>query len=389
MIKSKIPNVGTSIFSTMSELSAKYNAVNLSQGFPNFSCSDQLIDLFYKQLKMGNNQYAPMPGVFALRAAIAQKTQDLYGKSYNPETEITITAGATQALNTAITALVHEGDEVVVLEPAYDSYAPVIKLNGGIPIYFTLKSPEYKIDWIELTKLVNSRTKLIIINSPHNPTGTILTADDLQTLSRLVHGTNIIVLSDEVYEHIVFDGNKHESVISYPELAERSVVISSFGKTYHATGWKVGYALAPEAIMKEFRKIHQFQVFAVNTPAQYAYAEFMNNKSQYLELSDFYQQKRDYFLSLLEGSPFAITPSYGTYFQLLSYAGFSTMRDTDFAHKLVTDYGVASVPVSEFYHDKYDQKVLRFCFAKTNDVLEQGVERLLKIREEDFVPGNL
>ncbi len=363
----------------MSQLANDNNAINLSQGFPGFNCDNQLIDLVNKNMKKGYNQYAPMPGIMPLREIIAEKTQELYSRYYNPETEITITAGATQAIFTAITTIVNEGDEVIVFEPVYDSYVPVIELNGGTPIFLQLNSQDYSINWKNVEKSINSKTKLIIINSPHNPTGSLLSDNDLKILSKIVKDTNILILSDEVYEHIIFDNKKHESVTKYKELAKRSFVISSFGKTFHTTGWKIGYCLAPENLMKEFRKIHQFNVFAVNTPIQYAIAEYLKQKDKYLELGNFYQEKRDFFVKGLAGSRFKIIPSFGTYFQLLDYSAISKQKDFNFAKKLTVDNKIASIPVSAFYHDNYDAKVLRFCFAKTTDILEKALNILVKL----------
>jgi methionine aminotransferase len=380
MIQSKLPNVKESIFSTMTSLAEQYKAINLSQGFPDFKVSSNLIKLVTKKMQDGHNQYAPMPGVLELRQKIATKTEKLYGFAFNPDTEITITAGATQGLFTAFTAFLKENDEVIIFEPAYDQYAPTIRLNGATPVYVTLKTPDYSIDWEEVKKVINARTKMIIINSPHNPTGAVLSEDDLKALSKIVAGSKIIVLSDEVYEHIVFDELKHESVAKYPDLVQRSIIFGSFGKTFHATGWKIGYVLAPENLMKEFRKVHQFVVFAVNTPIQYALAEHLDNEIEYLELGNFYQQKRDYFSALITSeTKFKVIPTHGTYFQLVSFDGLSELKDREFAEFLVKEHGVASIPVSEFYHDKLNEKVLRFCFAKSNATLDAAIKRLKKI----------
>lgn len=379
MIRSKLPNIGTSIFAIMTEKANKHNALNLSQGFPDFNPPKKLVDLVSKYMGEGNNQYAPMPGVMKLREKIAEKTEALYGHAYNPETEVTVTAGATEAIFTSITAFVQEGDEVIIFEPAYDSYAPVIKANGGSPVYVAAKLPDYKIDWEEVNKIVNARTRMIIINTPHNPTGSVLTAEGMEKLSKLVAGTKIMILSDEVYEHIVFDGAEHHSVVKHPELIDRSIIISSFGKTYHATGWKTGYCLAPENITKEIRKMHQFNVFSVNTPIQYALAEFLNEKDEYLNLGKFYQKQRDEFLGLLKGTKFKFIPSKGTYFQLLDFSEISKEKDTVFADRLISEFGIASVPVSAFYHDAFDSKVLRFCFAKSSETLKKAAELLHKV----------
>jgi methionine aminotransferase len=379
VITSKLPTVGTTIFTVMSRLANEYQAINLSQGFPDFSCDPALTELVYKNMQKGHNQYAPMPGIMPLRELIAEKTEALYGTRYDPETEITITAGGTQAIYTAITAMVREDDEVLIFEPAYDCYVPAIELNGGKAVYYQLKAPDYNIDWNEVQKLVNHHTRMIIINTPHNPTGSILKADDMAKLEKLTKGTDIIILSDEVYEHILFDGNVHQGVARYPGLADHSFIVSSFGKTFHTTGWKMGYCLAPKNLMEEFRKVHQFLVFSVNTPIQYALAEFLKQKDKYMELGNFYQKKRDYFNRLVAGSRFTCKPSDGTYFQLLGYKKISDEKDTDFAVRLVKDFGLASIPVSVFYHQPADFKVLRFCFAKQDETLEKAAEIICKI----------
>jgi methionine transaminase len=379
VIASKLPTVGTTIFTVMSKLANEHNAINLSQGFPDFSCSEELVELVNKYMKLGYNQYAPMPGVMALREAIAEKTEDVYSARYDPETEITITAGATQAIFTAIAATVREGDEVIIFEPAYDCYQPAIELNGGKTIYLQLKAPKYNIDWDEVKKVINHRTKMIIINTPHNPTGSIMTAADMAKLEKLTKNTDIIIVSDEVYEHIIFDGYEHQSVTRYPKLADRSFVISSFGKTYHTTGWKMGYCLAPRNLMVEFRKVHQYLVFACNTPIQHALAEFMKKKKHYTDLPKFYQKKRDYFVKQLKGSRFAFEPSNGTYFQLLRYNSITDEKDSDYAIRLIREFGVASIPISVFYHKPVDNHVLRFCFAKKEETLDKAAEILKKI----------
>ncbi|NOZ45534.1 MAG: aminotransferase class I/II-fold pyridoxal phosphate-dependent enzyme [Chlorobi bacterium] len=378
-VKSKLPNVGTSIFAVMSKMANEHNAINLSQGFPDFNCSDELISLVNQYMKKGFNQYAPMQGVIELREAISEKIEKQYSLYYNPDTEITITAGATQALYTAISAFVNEGDEVIVVEPAYDSYVPAILINGGKPVFIDMKMPDYQIDWEEMQLAINTQTKMIIINSPHNPTGSILSAQDIEKLNKIVSGTDIIILSDEVYEHIIFDGFEHQSIARYPKLAERSIIVSSFGKTYHTTGWKLGYCIAPENLMHEFRKIHQFVVYAANTPIQYAVAEFLKKEKLYLELGSFYKQKRDFFNNLVKGSRFKLKPAKGTYFQILDYSLISDEKDTVFAEKLTKENGIASVPVSVFNHDLEDHKLLRFCFAKSEETLEKAAEKLIKI----------
>jgi methionine aminotransferase len=378
-IKSKLPKTGTSIFAVMTALANEHKAVNLAQGFPDFECSGQLIDLVHHYMKKGMNQYAPMPGVMSLRERIAEKTEKLYSAVYHPETEITITPGGTHALYAAISAFVREGDEVIVLEPCYDSYVPAIVLNGGRPVFFELKYPDYKVDWNELKRLINYKTKMIIINTPHNPSGTLLSAQDMAKLQKLVQNSEIIILSDEVYEHILFDDLEHQSVARFPRLAERSIIVSSFGKTYHTTGWKMGYVLAPANLMAEFRKVHQFICFSANTPVQYALADFMKDENAYLQLGKFYQAKRDYFQKLVKPSRFKILPCLGSYFQLLSYAKITQENDLDFAQRITREFKVASIPVSVFYHKKTDNSVLRFCFAKENDTLEKAAEVLCKI----------
>lgn len=378
-LHSKLPKVGQTIFSTMSALAAKENALNLSQGFPDFDGHPELISLVHQAMKSGFNQYAPMPGLMSLREQIAIKTEKLYSGSYNPETEICITAGATQAIFTAIAATINEGDEVILFTPAYDCYEPAIELVGGKPVYVQLEAPEYRINWEAVKKMVNGQTKMIIINSPHNPTGSILSMQDLKQLEKITEGSDILVLSDEVYEHIIFDGYEHQSVARFPSLAKRSFVISSFGKTYHTTGWKVGYCMAPEALMKEFRKTHQYNVFSVNTPIQAAYAEFLKREDEYLELRHFYQEKRDLFVNLLKGSRFEIKHTAGSYFQLLGYKKISQEKDTEFAVRLTKVHKVASIPTSVFYNQNLDLHVLRFCFAKQNSTLEQAAEILQKV----------
>lgn len=383
-IKSKLPQVGTTIFSVMSALANEYKAINLSQGFPNFEVSEELVSLMNHYMKKGMNQYAPMQGIISLRERIAEKVQDLYGAVYNPETEINITSGGTQAIYTAITAMIREGDEVLIFEPAYDCYAPAIHLAGGIPVYIQLVAPDYSIDWTKVKKLITQKTKMIIINTPHNPAGTIMTAADMKELEKITSNSEITIISDEVYEHILFDGLRHESVMRYPKLAERSFVVFSFGKTYHTTGWKMGYCLAPENLMTEFRRVHQFVVFSSTTFAQYALADFMKNKN-YLELPAFYQEKRDYFLKLISGSKFKFIPSKGSYFQSLDYSDITKEKDFDFAVRLTKENGIASVPVSAFYNKKNDYKMLRFCFAKTNETLEQAAEKLCSIKADKTI----
>lgn len=376
---SKLPRVGTTIFTVMSRMAAEHNAINLSQGFPDFGCPPELIELMHKAMKDGHNQYAPMAGLPKLREQISAKTQELYGTAYDPETEITVTAGATQAIYTAIAATIREGDEVIIFEPAYDCYEPAIELNGGKTVYAQLKEPEFTIDWNAVKKLINHHTRMIIINTPHNPTGSVMSADDMQQLIKITKKNDIIILADEVYEHMVFDGQTHQSIAKYPELADRSFIVSSFGKTFHTTGWKIGYCVAPKQLMTEFRKVHQFLVFACNTPAQHAIAEFLNNKEHYNSLSNFYQQKRDLFNSLVKDSRFSLIPSPGTYFQLLDYSGITDAKDTDYAVELIKTHGVASIPVSVFYHKPVYNNVLRFCFAKKDETIEAAAAKLCKV----------
>ena len=378
-IKSKLPKVGTTIFSVMSSLATQHKAINLSQGFPDFDASEELIRLVNDYMKKGMNQYAPMQGILPLRERLAEKTQDLYGITYSPDTEITITSGGTEAIYTAITAIIREGDEVIVFEPAYDCYVPAIELAGGVPVYISLKSPDFTIDWNEIKKVISHKTKMIMINTPHNPTGTVMTAGDMKALEKIVEGTEICIISDEVYEHIIFDKLRHESVLRYPVLAERSFVVLSFGKTYHTTGWKIGYCFAPANLMAEFRKIHQFVVFSANTPLQYALADFIKNKN-YFSLPDYYQEKRDYFLKLIKGSRFKFTPASGSYFQCLDYTSITNEKDTEFAIRLTKEFKIASIPISVFYHEGIDNKVLRFCFAKKNETLEMAAEKICSVR---------
>ena len=378
-IKSKLPNTGITIFAKMTALANQHGAINLAQGFPDFMSSEKLIDLVHQYMKKGMNQYAPMPGLMSLRERIAEKVSDLYKIEFNPEKEITITAGATQAIYTSIAATIHEGDEVILFEPAYDSYIPAIKIHGGIPKPVELKGPDYAIDWNMVKKKINNRTKMIMINSPHNPTGTLLKKNDLIQLEKITADRDIIIVSDEVYEHIIFDGQKHESILHYPKLCERSIVIFSFGKTYHNTGWKIGYALAPEPIMKEFRNVHQFEIFSVNTPIQYALSDFMQDKDEYLNVHNFYQQKRDLFCNLIKDSRFKFTPSAGTYFQLLDYSAITDKNDIEFADEITIEYKVASIPLSPFYRKAPDDHFLRFCFAKKDETLQKAAEILCRI----------
>ena len=376
---SKLPGTSTTIFSVMSQLAAEHNAINLSQGFPDYDCDPRLIDFVAEAMKSGHNQYAPMPGLPALRELIADKVNRQHGSDYHPDTEITVTAGGTEAIFTALTACIQPGDEVIIFEPAYDAYAPAIRLLGGLVKSYEMAPPDYHIDWEMVRKLFTSSTKMIILNSPHNPTGMILRDSDIQSLIKLIKGTDIIILSDEVYEHLVYDGETHQSIALYPELKERSFIVASFGKLLHATGWKIGYCLAPEKLMKEFRKVHQFNVFSVNTPMQVGIAHYLKDPATYGGLSAFFQQKRDLFRALLEQTRFKLLPCQGSYFQCVTYGHFSEEEDTVMARRLVTDFGVASIPVSAFYIKNTDHNVLRFCFAKKQETLEKSVERLMKL----------
>ena len=371
-IPSKLPHVGTTIFTVMSALANKHHAINLSQGFPNFPSDQKLLDLAAHALNDNRNQYAPMAGLLSLREAIAKKFDYLYQSTYNPATEITVTAGATQAIFTAISAFVNPGDEVIIFRPAYDCYEPSIALYGGKTISVQLEAPTYSVNWQEVAEKISDKTRMIIINTPQNPSGTIFSKEDMQQLERLVKDTNIIVLSDEVYEHIVFDGQEHQSAVRFPGLKERSFVVASFGKTFHNTGWKLGYCCAPSELMKEFQKVHQFNVFCVNHPMQYAIAKYLETPSHYTELNTFYQQKRDFFLDLIKDSRFKITPSSGTYFQVLDYSDITNEKDTEFAKRLTIDHKLASIPMSVFNENEADHKVLRFCFAKTEETLEKA-----------------
>jgi methionine aminotransferase len=378
-IASRLPQVGTTIFSVMSALAQQHSALNLSQGFPDFDAPAELLSLLDQATRAGHNQYAPMTGVPVLREAIAAKVHALYGAQYDVDAEITVTAGATQAIFTAVAAMVHPKDEVIVFAPVYDSYGPAIELQGGKVVYATLTQPDYRPDWAQVKALISKRTRMIIINSPHNPTGTVWTPDDMAALEALVTGTDIVIVSDEVYEHMVFDQARHESVMRYPGLAERSFVVSSFGKTYHITGWKVAYCLAPRELMAEFRKAHQFIVFTVHAPSQYALAEFMKKPGWYEQLKALYQGKRDIFRQALSGSRFELLPCQGTYFQCVKYSAISDEGDQAFVRRLTTEHGVAAIPVSAFYPHGDDFGVIRFCFAKSAATLEQALERLLKL----------
>jgi methionine aminotransferase len=378
-IVSKLPHVGTTIFTVMSRLAAEHNAINLSQGFPDFDCAKELRDLVTKYINAGLNQYPPMAGVPRLRERIAEKAQALYGRQYDPEHEVTVVPGATYGIFTALATLIRPGDEVIVFEPTYDSYVPGIEVNGGVPVYIQLRYPDYSIDWQAVARAITPKTRAIIINSPNNPTASVFSGEDMRMLEGMLRGTDIVVISDEVYEHIVFDGHRHESVIRYPGLAERSFVVSSFGKTYSVTGWKMGYVLAPKELTEEFRKVHQFNVFVTNSPLQHAIAEFMENPDAYLSLAAFYQKKRDFFLEGIKGSRFKPLPSRGTFFQNLAYDAITDEKDTDLAIRLTTERGVAAIPVSVFYREPPGHRVLRFCFAKSEETLARGAEILSRL----------
>jgi methionine aminotransferase len=373
---SKLPNVKTTIFTTVGNLARKHNAIDLSQGFPNFEADRKLMDLVTQAMQEGHNQYAAMQGYYGLREVISEKIVKLHGKNYHPESEITITVGATQAIFTAITAFVHPGDEVVVLKPAYDCYEPAIEVNGGIPVHLQLNASNYQVDWEEFKNKITPKTRMVIINTPHNPSGRIFSKDDLLQLQEILRPTNIILVSDEVYEHIIFDGEEHQSASRFDDLASRSFVCASFGKTFHVTGWKMGYCAAPAELMNEFRKVHQFAVFCVDHPVQRAMAEYLKNENTYLDLNAFYQEKRDFFLAGLKDSKFKFTPSQGTYFQLVDYTAITQETDVDLAQRLITDYKLASIPISSFNVNDRDDKVLRFCFAKKKGTLEQALEIL-------------
>ena len=377
--QSKLPHIKTTIFTVMSGLAAKHQAINLSQGFPDFDSDPVLIELVNKAMKSGFNQYAPMPGVFSLREAIAQKFDSLYQATYDPESEITISSGATQAIFSIIAAFVKKDDEVLVFKPAYDCYEPAIELQGAKPVYVQLKGPDYAIDWSIVKTMISKKTKMIIINSPHNPSGTILSKKGMMALEVLVKDTDIIILSDEVYEHIVFDQATHQSACLFKGLKERTFITASFGKTFHNTGWKTGYCVGPKALMKEFRKVHQFNVFCVNHPMQIAYATYLKKSENYLSLNSFYQDKRDFFLEAIKGSRFEFKPAVGTYFQLLNFNKISQESDLNFALHLVKTHGLASIPISGFNHKNLDEKYLRFCFAKKKETLKKAAEILCAI----------
>lgn len=376
MITSKLPTVGTTIFTVMSQLATEQGAVNLGQGFPDFPMSEELTSLVAAAMKNGWNQYTHMNGLPLLRQRLAEKAGDLYGAAVDPETQITVTPGGTYAIYTALTTVLRPGDEVIVFEPAYDSYIPNIEINGGVPVLIPLQFPDYSIPWDEVRARITDRTRMIMINTPHNPTGSVLSEQDIIELRSIVQDTGILILSDEVYEHLIFDGIGHQSMLRYPDLLERSFVCYSFGKTYHCTGWKLGYCISSPTLMKEFRKVHQFNCFSCDTPKQVAIAEYISNKEAYLGLPAFLQQKRDYFRELMKATPFQCIPSHGSYFECYSYGHFSQETDKDLAIRLTKEYGIATIPMSAFYKHGEDNKVLRFCFAKKEETLKKAVEKL-------------
>jgi methionine aminotransferase len=381
VLQSRLPAVGTTVFTLMSALATEHGAVNLGQGFPDFGCDPKLLDMVDDAMRAGLNQYPPMAGAAPLREAIAAKIATLYGHAYDADTEITVTAGATQGIITAILCAVHPGDEVIVIEPAYDSYRPSIQLAGGVPVMVQMRLGDagYSVPWDQVAAAVTARTRMIVINTPHNPTGSILRAADLDALASIVAGTDILVLSDEVYEHMVYDGEQHASVSRHPVLAERAFVVSSFGKTYHVTGWKVGYVAAPAGLTAEFRKVHQYNVFTVNTPMQHGLAGYMRDPAPYVELPAFYQRKRDLFRAGLEGSRFTLLPADGTYFQCVRYEGISDLGESAFAQWLTREIKVAAIPVSAFYSTPKESGIVRFCFAKQDETLKLALERLAQV----------
>lgn len=379
MIVSKLPNVGTTIFTTMSSLAIQHNAINLGQGFPDFPMSEELIALVNEAMQKGFNQYIHMNGYIPLREALAEKVEYLYQNKINPDPQITVTPGGTYALYTALTTILQPGDEVIVFEPAYDSYIPAIELNGAKAVTIQLTFPEYKIDWAEVEKQISEKTRAIMINSPHNPTGAVLSAEDIKQLRALVKDTQILIISDEVYEHLIFDGYKHESILKYPDLLERSFVCFSFGKVYHCTGWKLGYCISSPALMNEFRKIHQFNAFTCDTPKQVALATFLQKRENYTELGTFLQQKRDYFQKGMSQTKLKPLPTHGSYFQIYSYEGLSDQTEKEFAVHLTKEFGVATIPVASFYNQEVNNQVLRFCFSKKEETLDIAIERLIKL----------
>ncbi|TXE02819.1 methionine aminotransferase [Algoriphagus aquimarinus] len=380
LITSKLPEVGTTIFTLMSKLASDCGAINLSQGFPGFECDPALLDLVDKYMRAGFNQYAPMSGVPVLRERIAEKTKLVHGVDLDSESEVTVVSGATEALYAAVTAVVKKGDEVILFDPAYDSYAPAVELNGGTPVFVPLEMPDFSVNWERVKSAISDKTRMIMVNTPHNPSGYVWTQDDLDSLAELIQERNILVVSDEVYEHITFDGREHLSLLTHPLLRERTFVCGSFGKTFHVTGWKIGYCLAPPKLTEEFRKIHQFLTFSTATPLQYALADYLTQPSRYLTLPNFYQKKRDLFCEGLKETPFEFTPAQGSFFQMVSYGHLSQESDYELAVRLTKEIGVASIPISVFFSDKKDHKILRFCFAKNDLDLNKALEKLIDIK---------
>lgn len=378
-INSKLPNAGTTVFTVMSALAAEYNAINLGQGFPDYQMNEELVALVNEAMQKGQNQYVHMNGLAALREGIAEKVSYLYGAEIHPDKEITITPGGTYAIYTALTSVLQPGDEVIVFEPAYDSYIPNIEINGAIAVLIPLVYPEYKIDWQLVRGKISPKTKMIMLNTPHNPTGSVMSKEDIEQLRMIVKDTGIFILSDEVYEHLIFDEKRHEGMLRYPDLYERSFICFSFGKTYHCTGWKLGYCIAPPKLMQEFRKVHQFNCFSCNSPAQFALASFIRKKDHYLHVGTFMQQKRDHFQQLMQQTKFNALPSHGSYFQLYQYDAISDEAEKDFAIRLTKEYGVTVIPVSAFYQKEKNNRVVRFCFAKKESTLEEAVNRLVKL----------
>ena len=379
-VPSKLPAGGVSIFAVMTRLANEHGAINLSQGFPDYSCAPELVDAVARYMRAGHNQYAPMPGVLPLREVLSMKIERLYGRRYDPAAELTVTTGATEGLFVALTAVVHRGDEVLLFQPAYDSYTPSVVLSGGVPVYVTLRYPDYRIDWDDVRRKVTKRTRAIVINTPHNPTGMIWTSEDIGELRRVLEGTDAVLISDEVYEHITFDGERHESLARYPDLAERAIVISSFGKTYHTTGWKVGYCAAPPELTAAIQGIHQWVTFAVNGAVQMAYVDMVNRDPAASEVTAFYQGRRDLFLSLSAASRFKPLACRGTFFQLVDYSAITDERDVDFAKRLTREHGVAAIPISPFLNEGEEPgPVVRFCFAKKDETLHRAAERLVRV----------
>lgn len=379
MFNSKLPNVGTTIFTVMSKMANDYNAINLSQGFPDFQCDEELMNLVHHYMLKGFNQYAPLPGVLPLRKKLIEKIDKLYKRKYDIDNEITITSGATHGNYTVLTSIIKPGDEVIVIQPAYDSYLPTILVNGGIPVCVNLERPDFTYNWDLINNAITSKTKIIIINSPNNPSGTLINENDVRELEKIIIKHDIFVLSDEVYEHITFDGNEHISLSSSKIISEKAFVVSSFGKTFHTTGWKMGHVVAPEPLMKEYRKIHMYNMFSINTAVQFAYADYLENEDKYLSLPKFYQNKRDLFINLIKNSKFKFKPADGTYFQLFDYSDISDMGDYAFSEWMTKEVGVAVIPLSPFYNEKINDKLIRICFAKTEEVLKAAAEKIVNI----------